>query len=131
MLATKKCFLKVKLALINSHDCATAFPLQIKITMLAIRTFLCNMSKRFSPTLLLKRTDVLFVIYLKFSTFIPYQLYIFHQSVPQCLSFLITLLAFIILTPVPVPDDVHRRHKLSSFLPLMTSQDVKNSYIFL
>ena len=100
VLATKKCFIQVKEALVNSHDCyhATTFPLQIKITMLAIRTFLCNMSKRFSPTLLLNRTDVLFVIYLKFSTFIPYQLDIFHQSVPQCLSFLITLLAFIILT---------------------------------
>ena len=32
---------------------------------------------------------------------------------------------------VPVPDDVHRRHKLSSLLPLMTSQDVQNSYVFL
>ena len=99
MLATKKCFILVKLALVNSHDCshATAFPLQIKrgsLTILAIRTFLCNISKRFSPTLLLNRTDMLFVIYFKFSKFIPYQLGIFHESVLQCLSFLITLLAF-------------------------------------
>ena len=95
-------FYSSKTGLVNSHDCyhATAFPLQIKITMLAItcRTFLCNMPKRFSLTLLLNRSDVLFVIYLKFSAFIPYQLDIFHQSVPQCHSFLITLLAFIILT---------------------------------
>ena len=96
VLATKKCFIQVKLALVNSHDCshATAFPLQIKTTILAIRTFLCNISKRFSPTLLLNRTDLLYVIYFKFSKFIPCQLDIFHESVPQCLSFLITLLAF-------------------------------------
>ena len=30
-----------------------------------------------------------------------------------------------------VPDDVHRRHVLSSLLSLMTSQDVQNSYVFL
>ena len=30
-----------------------------------------------------------------------------------------------------VPDDVHRRHSLSSFLMLMTSQDVQNSLVFL
>ena len=134
MLATKKCFIQVKLALVNSHDCyhATAFPLQIKITMLAIRTFLCNMPKRFSPTLLLNRTDVLLVIYLKFSTFIDLSIGYF-SSVSSTVPFLSDHPSgfYYIDSLVPNPDDVHRRHKLSSLLPLMTSQDVQNSYIFL
>ena len=83
---------------------------------------------------------MLFVIYLKFSTCIPYQLDIFDQSVPQCLSFLITHLAFIILTdwfqflmtstdvisfPVFYPNDVSGCPKLIRFLISIGMQSKK------
>ena len=90
------------------------------------------MSKRFSPTLLLNRTDVLFVIYLEI--FYIYTLSIgYFSSVSSTVPFLSDHPSgfYYIDSLVPVPDDVHRRHKLSSLLPLMTSQDVQNSYVFL